>query len=139
MLGEDITVKITTSWTLAIKVKEVLDKVEKAAQQGMVDSVAAIAGDAIKLSPHVTGHNRRSIAYKVGNRGAKRGSPKAGEKPFEEGEPDLQTLEGAVYSTSGYGGYLETGTVYMPAQPYFKPALDKNIKNLPKGIKANLR
>ena len=131
--------KITTSWTLAIKVKEVLDKVEKATQKGMVDAVVAIAGDAIKLSPHITGHNRRSIAYKVGNRGAKRGSPKAGEKPFEEWEPTLQTLEGAVYSTSGYGGFLETGTVRRPATPYFKPALDMNIKKLPAGIKANLR
>ena len=54
------------------------------------------------------------------------------------GEVARNELEGAVYSTSGYGGYLETGTVNMPAQPYFKPALDKNIKNLPKNIKAHL-
>ena len=36
-------------------------------------------------------------------------------------------LTGMVYSTSGYGGYLETGTARMPARPYFKPALDANI------------
>jgi len=130
--------KITTAWKVATNVQKVMDKVEKAAQQGMVDSVTAIAGDAIKLAKKVTGHNARSIAYKVGNRGAKSGKPKAGEKPFETGEPNLGLLEGAVYSTSGYGGFLETGTVNMPAQPYFKPALDKNIKNLPKNIKGHL-
>ena len=130
--------KIAIAWQVAIKVKEVSEKIEKAAQQGLVDSVVAIAGDAIKESPHITGHNRRSIVYKVGSKAVRKGRPRGKEKPFEEGQPDLKTLEGAVYSTSGYGGYLETGTAHMPAQPYFKPALDKNLKNLPKNIKAHL-
>ena len=130
--------KITTKWIVNLMTKEAVNKVDKAAQKGIVDSVTDIANDAIHLSPHVTGHNRRSIAYKVGNKAKRTGSPKAGEKPFEEWESDLKTLEGAIYSTSGYGGYLETGTARMPAQPYFKPALDKNIKNLPKNIKAHL-
>ena len=130
--------KITIAWKVAIKAKEVIDKVEKAAQQGMVDTVTLIANDAIKESPIDTGHNRRSIAYKVGTKAVRRGKPKGDEKPFEEGQPDLRTLEGAIYSTSGYGGMLETGTVKMAARPYFKPALDKNIKNLPKNIKGHL-
>jgi len=41
------------------------------------------------------------------------------------GEFAKNSGEAAVYSTSGYGGYLETGTATMPARPYFKPALDK--------------
>ena len=130
--------KITTSWILNLKTKEVQDKVKKANQLGLRDSLVDIAGDAIKGSPIITGHNRRSIAYKLGGKVTRTGSPKGNEKPFEEGEPDLKEGEAAVYSTSGYGGYLETGTATMPAQPYFKPALDKNIKNLPKGIKAHL-
>ena len=40
---------------------------------------------------------------------------------------DDSQIEGAVYSTSGYGGYLEVGTSKMPAQPYIKPAMDKNF------------
>jgi len=130
--------KITTSWKLATKIPEAIKKVEDATRKGMVDSISAIASDVIHGSPHITGHNRRSIAYKLENKVTRRGSPKADEKPFETGEPDLKYMEGAVYSTSGYGGFLETGTVKMPAQPYFKPALDKNIKNLPKNIKAHL-
>jgi len=130
--------KITADITTNLKTKEAQDKVHRAGVQGLVDAVAAIAEDAIRLSPHITGHNRRSIAYKVGSKVTRTGSPQAGEKPFNTGEPDTKTLEGAVYSTSGYGGYLETGTVNMPAQPYFKPALDKNLKNLPSNIKGHL-
>ncbi len=114
--------KITTDWIVNIKVKEVQDKVKKANQQGLKDTVVDIANDAIKGSPVLTGNNRRSIKFEVGP---------GGEVAKKEGE-------GAVYSTSGYGGFLETGTVKMPAQPYFKPALDKNIKNLPKNIKGHL-
>ena len=106
--------KIKTDWKLNLKTKEVEDKVKKASQQGLKDVVTDIANDAIKGSPHLTGNNKRSIMFEVGP---------GGEVAKNEGE-------GAVYSTSGYGGYLETGTVKMPARPYFKPALDMNKKNL---------
>lgn len=114
--------KLSLNIITNLKTREVENKVNKASKQGLVDLVAAIARDAKELSPFLTGHNRRSIMFEVGPG-----------KPVATGE-----LEGAIYSTSGYGGYLETGTVNMPAQPYFKPALDKNAKNLPKNIKAHL-
>ncbi len=114
--------KITVDFKLNLKTKEVEDKVKKATKQALKDSVTDIANDAIKMSPVLTGNNRRSIKFEVG----------------PGGEVAKGELEGAVYSTSGYGGFLETGTVNMPAQPYFKPALDMNIKNLPKNIKAHL-
>jgi len=130
--------KITTDFILNLKSKEVQDKVKKASENGLRDSLVDITGDVIKLSPHITGHNRRSIAYRLGGKTTKSGSPRGDEKPFVDWEPSLKEGEAAVYSTSGYGGYLETGTAHMPAQPYFKPALDKNLKNLPKNIKAHL-
>ena len=114
--------KITTNWVTNIKSKEVEDKVSKATKQGLTDVVTDIANDAIKGSPWLFGNNARSIKYEVGPG-----------KPVAEKE-----LEGAIYSTSGYGGYLETGTVKMPARPYFKPALDRNAKNLPNNIKGHL-
>lgn len=114
--------KITTDWLVNIKTKEVEDKVNKASQQGLLDSVTDIANDAIQMSPIDTGNNRRSIKYEVG--------------PGKE--VAQKDLEGAIYSTSGYGGILETGSVKMSARPYFKPALDRNIKNLPQNIKAHL-
>jgi len=115
-------VKITTDFKLNLKTKEVQDKVEKATQRGLRDSIVDIANDVIKGSPVLTGHNRRSIMFEVGL----------------GGEIAKNDLEAAVYSTSGYGGVLETGSAKMPARPYFKPALDKNIKNLPKNVKAHL-
>ena len=115
--------KISTKFILNLKTKEVVDKVNKATKQAIKDVVVDIANDAIKGSPKVTGNNARSIKYEVG----------------PGGEVAKKELEGAVYSTSGYGGYLETGTVKMAARPYFKPALNRNISKLPKGIKAELK
>lgn len=138
MLVEDKPVKITTDFKLNLKTKEATDKVNKARDKGLLDSLVDIVGDVIKGSPIKTGHNRRSIAYKLGGKVTQIGRPRAGEKPFEKGEPELKKGEAAVYSTSGYGGILETGSVKMAARPYFKPALDKNIKKLPAGIKAHL-
>ena len=114
--------KITTNWLVNIKSKEVEDKVNKATKQGLLDSVTDIANDAIQMSPVLTGNNRRSIKFEVGPG-----------KPVAEKE-----LEGAVYGTSGYSGFLEVGTSRMSAQPYFRPALDKNLKNLPNNIKGHL-
>jgi len=111
MFFKDFKVKLTTSFTLNLKVKEVEDKVKKATQLAMRDTVVDIANDAIKKSPVDTGNNMRSIMFEVGPRG----------------EIAKDDLEGAVYSTSGYGGYLETGTVSMPPRPYFKPALDRHF------------
>ncbi len=107
--------KFKTDVIMNLKTKEVRDKVNKATEKAIKDVVVDIANDAIKGSPVDTGNNRRSIKY------------------------EAKGLEGVVYSTSGYGGYLETGTVKMPAQPYFKPALDKNMHKLPAGIRAELR
>ncbi len=115
--------KIKSIVVTNFKTKEVQNKVKKATEKALRDVVTDIANDAIKFSPKVTGNNARSIKYEVGPGGK-----------IAKGEG-----EGAIYSTSGYGGYLETGTVNMAAQPYFKPALDKNIHKLPDGIRAELR
>ena len=117
--------KIMTDFVVKLKTKEVQEKVRRAVKESLRDTVADIANTAIKDHPYRdrTGNNTRSIRFEVG--------------PGQEiarGE-----LEGAIYSTSGYGGYLETGTVNMPAQPYLKPALDMNIRKLPKNIKTHLR
>ena len=108
-----------------LKIKEGQKRLNQAIKKGIKDVVRDIASDAIKGSPIAKiggGTNRRSIRFEVGL----------------GGEVAKEELSGAVYSTSGYGGFLETGTVKMAARPYFKPALDKNIKNLPKEIKADL-
>ena len=123
MFNEGEQVKISSKFTVNLKNKEVQAKVNSATKKSLLNVVVAIANTAIGGSPILTGNNRRSIKFEVGP-----GKPVA-----------MRELEGAIYSTSGYGGYLETGTVNMAARPYFKPALDRHIKELPEGIKAELR
>lgn len=115
MLNEDCQMKIKADVKLNLKVKEVQEATREATEKGLKDIIVDIARDAIKDSPKLTGNNMRSIRY------------------------EAEGLEGSVYSTSGYGGYLETGTVKMPARPYMKPALDRNIRKLPERIKEHLR
>lgn len=114
--------KITSDIKINLRSKEVVDEVKKATRQALKDVITDIARDAVNDSPVKTGNNRRSIMWEVG--------PGA--------EVAHGDLEAACYSTSGYGGYLETGTRFMPARPYFKPALDRHIKKLPGNIKAEL-
>ena len=102
--------KLEVEVKVNLKTEEVKDAVREATKKAMLDTVAKISEDAIKGSPFITGNNRRSIKYEVG----------------PGGEVAKKTFDGAVYSTSGYGGYLETGTGKMAAQPYMKPALDRN-------------
>ena len=108
--------EFTATIKLDLKSEQLIKEMEHAGAAAMRDTVVNIAGDAVSLSPVLTGNNRRSIDYKA------------------------EGLTGSVYSTSGYGGYLETGTRFMPARPYFKPALDRNFtaEKFAKLIKENL-
>ena len=120
--------KITVDLKVNLRTKEVIKEVTDASRKGLVDVVTDIASDAIEGSPWLTGNNRRSIKFEVGPGGA----------------VAKEELSGAIYSTSGYGGYLEVGTHKagggwkMAPRPYFKPALDRHLKELPPNIKAHL-
>jgi len=130
--------KLNVKFITNLKTKEATNKVNKATQLGIRDTVVDIHGDTIKNAKSVrfwlTGHNARSITSEVSGMG----TVQRGEDAEPERVVDNSKMEGAVYSTSGYGGYGETGTRFMAARPYFKPALDKNMKNLPKNIKTHL-
>lgn len=90
-------------------------KTREAGERAMKDVVILIANDSIAGSPVLTGNNRRSIKF------------------------EAKGLTGTIFSTSGYGGFLETGTVKLPARPYFKPALDKNFPKFAQRMKEHLR
>jgi len=107
--------KLSATVLMKLKVDEVLAEVKGATQGALKKVIVNIANDAIHGSPYLTGNNARSIQY------------------------EAEGLTGSIFSTSGYGGFLETGTVNMAARPYFKPALDRHIQELPEGIKAELK
>lgn len=118
--------KLGVSLKTNLKMKEATKITQEATKLAMVDTVVAIHGDSIKNARTVfwkTGHNARSLASEVsGMRVVQQGPDAEPERIVDDSK-----LEGAVYSTSGYGGHGETGTVKMPARPYMKPALDKNF------------
>ena len=107
----NITMAVHTN----LRTNEAGNEIKRATSKALKNVVVDIANDAIHGSPVLTGNNRRSIRY------------------------DIEELAASIYSTSGYGGYLETGTYKMPARPYFKPALDRNIGKLPGQIKSELK
>ena len=126
--------KLSAELKLNLKIPEVLAKAEEATRLGLRDTIVAIHGDAVRMSPYKTGHNRRSIASEVSGMGV-----------VEQGEDaevgrvvDDSKLEAACYGTSGYSGFLEVGTIHTPARPYFRPALDRHKQELIPNIKRHL-
>ena len=115
--------KMTVDVELNLNIDKVTKEVIEANREAMRDTVVSITNDAVKLSPWLTGHNRRSISGEVSGMGM----VASGGEGEAERMVDDSKIEGAVYSTSGYGGFLETGTSKMPGRPYFKPSLDINF------------
>lgn len=127
---------------------------DDAIRQGLRATILAVHADAVRNSPvsaqwpsiakddrRPTGTNRRSITAEVSGLGRVAGTD-------TEHIVNDQKLEAAVYGTSGYGGYLETGTRAvsedgswiwrMPPRPYIRPAMDKHGKKLPANIRAEM-
>jgi len=73
-----------------------------------------------KKPPHIlgTGTNRRSIDFNV--------------------EATEQGVSAQLFTQSGYGGYLETGTSKMRAQPYLYPAFIQHADEIPLTIKVKI-
>jgi HK97 gp10 family phage protein len=103
--------KLDISVTSNLKFEQVTAQVLAAAKAALKDIVINTVQDAKEGSPKLTGKNMRSINWELG----------------PGGDLNLEEMQGAVFSTSGYGGFLETGTWKMKARPYMKPAADRNF------------
>ena len=88
------------------------DKVIRAAEQAKVKALTKAAlvveDQAVSLVPVDTGNLKNSITHQV------------------KGD------EARIGTNTDYGPYLEFGTRKMPAQPYLRPAMDKNKNNIQK-------
>lgn len=101
--------------------------VREGAKAGLALGLQKITQSAMRRSPYDTGHNARGISWAVKGGPAGGGKPEAGRTETEAGtKPD--GITGAVFTTSGYGGLLETGTVRMSARPYIRPSVEEHHK-----------
>ena len=123
--------KLTVDAKINLRDKEVREQVHQATRDGLRDVVVLMHGDAVQNSPYLTGNNRRSLASEVSGMGLVAGT-------FMERVCDARLDEAALYSTSGYGGWLEVGTGRMAARPYIKPAFDRHKGKLSEKIKGHL-
>ena len=115
--------KMTSSIELNLKTDAVIKQVSEANKLAMRDTVVEVTRDAVRESPWETGHNRRSMVGEVSGMGVILQGADAEPDRFV----DDTKIEGGVYGTSGYSGFLEVGTSKMAARPYIKPAMDKNF------------
>lgn len=121
-----VTVKLDLS---GLRIKEATKEVKEATRKGIVDTMTDIAAYAVGHSPYLTGYNANGIKYEVGPN-----------MPVARKE-----LTAAIYSTSGYGGFLETGTQNedgswkMPPRPYIRPGFEKYRKDFITNIDKRLK
>jgi HK97 gp10 family phage protein len=95
---------------LKIDFAKVSAECKEALERAIIDTVEMdIKPDAVEKSPYLTGKNRASI-----------------ETQYAEGQ-DGTTMD--LFTTSGYGGYLEAGTRKMAARPYLYPAYEAHKKD----------
>lgn len=117
--------RVSVSVELNLKTKEVTEAMAKAARLAMRDTVIDTLNDSVKGSPKLTGNNARSLVGETSG--------------FGGGQVvDQSKIEGAVFSTSGYGGFLETGTYKMAARSYIKPSADRHVPKFPERLKEHL-
>jgi HK97 gp10 family phage protein len=92
------------------------EKVMQAAFQAVQQEFElGIKPAAVSDSPVKTGTNRRSIDTETERTGT--------------------GIKGQIFTQSGYGGYLETGTSKMDARPYLAPAFNEGVVTIGDKIK----
>lgn len=96
---------------------------DKAIERGLVAVGIKISGDAITRAPVDTGRLKGSLSY------ATRGERSGNQDGVSQPSSPYQVWIG---SNVGYAPYVEYGTAKSKAQPYLRPALDRNRKNASK-------
>jgi HK97 gp10 family phage protein len=121
--GEDMVVKNT------MKNKNYAAAIERGIEKGLEMLAIDITGQAIADCPVDTGRLRGSIDYATNKK-----SGKAVSKPS-----DKYTVH--VGTNVNYAQHVEDGTIHMEAQPYIRPATDRNrdAKQVDKAVADEMR
>ena len=91
---------------------DILRAIAQAPTEGLNRMAEHTAAEAKRRTPVKTGLNKRSINWDTPRGGVRR-----------------------IYTESGYGGFLETGTKFMAARPYMRPGLQDAINRAPTILK----
>ncbi len=95
---------------------KIVNRVNTALQVAMKRAVLMIEADAKRLVAVDTGRLRASITNQVR-------------------QITRDVIEGRIGSNLSYSAYQELGTSKMPAQPYLRPALEKNFPKIVRMIR----
>ena len=87
------------SFTVRARTRRAMRDIRKASHETLIDLGQEIRGVAMTEVPVDTGNLRDNI------------------------NADVDGLDLVVFTTTGYGGYVELGTSRMAAQPYLTPAV----------------
>ena len=98
---------------------EVIRRVDNALEAAMMKSVLMVEADSKRMCPVDTGRLRASITHEV-RRIAR------------------DIVQGKVGSNVEYAAYVELSTSKTPAQPYLRPALEKNWPKIVRLIRSAL-
>jgi HK97 gp10 family phage protein len=121
--------------------KEVGELVQKASRKSIRKGLRVVARDAKTLCPvssaedFRTGRTWRKTHYPDVHMQHTRDSIKT-QVRGERG--NRARTVGKIFTTSGIGAYVETGTAKMPAQPFMRPALEKNKDKFVDILKADV-
>jgi hypothetical protein len=94
--------------------------------------------EAVKGSRVKTGHNRRTIAVEVTAFGAPTLQTSGSGEISGVAKAAPDGVSAALYTQSGYGGWLETGTRHMQGIPYIYPAVMKYMSTIAAAIRRRL-
>lgn len=111
----NIKIKIEGDTKLSDKLNHASDDAKKEIKNALLLSALAIERDAKINCPVDTGLLRNSITHKV--------------------EEDSDKITATTGTNTEYAPYVEYGTSKMPAQPYLRPAYEKNKDAITRMIK----
>jgi len=101
-----------------LRTEEALAQAIGACRKNFIEMVDVMVEESKSRSPVLTGNNRDSIESEESTPGQRDSKGR-----FIKGAGS-RVFAFRVYTTSGYGAYLELGSGRMPARPYFAPAFE---------------
>lgn len=113
---------------------------ERALAFGLLNAGLAIEADAKQNCPYRTGNLRRSIHTAAYHRGRRiyGGTDENGKTIPDSPQGPQSSASVTVGTNTGYGVFVELGTIHMAAQPFLSPALAANRSRIGMLAKAGM-